>query len=51
MRTKLALSKAKINPISLKAKEGISLINGTQVSSAAAISTLLSGENLLKTSV
>ncbi len=50
MRTKSALSKAKINPISLKAKEGISLINGTQVSSAIAISTLLSGENLLKTS-
>ena len=49
MKTITALNKAKIKAISLKAKEGISLINGTQVSSAIAISALLDGENLIKT--
>ena len=49
MKTITALDKAKIKAISLKAKEGISIINGTHVSSAIAISTLLNGENLIKT--
>lgn len=49
MKTSTALDKEKIKAISLRAKEGISLINGTHVSSAIAISTLLNGENLIKT--
>ena len=47
LKTALALKKAKIKPLSLKPKEGLSLINGTQVSTAIAIKTLLDGKNLL----
>lgn len=49
MKTATALAKARVKPIVLKAKEGISLINGTQVSSAIAVYSLIRGENLLKT--
>ena len=35
--SKIALKRKKINPITLSSKEGISLINGTQVSTALAI--------------
>ena len=48
MTTKTALKKANINPLKLQAKEGLSLINGTQVSTAISIKTLLDGEALLK---
>ena len=47
LKTHQALKKAKIKPLILKAKEGLSLINGTQVSTAIAIKTLLDGRNLL----
>jgi len=47
LKAHLALKKAKIKPLSLKPKEGLSLINGTQVSTAIAIKTLLDGRNLL----
>ncbi len=47
LKTHLALKKARIKPLSLKPKEGLSLINGTQVSTAIAIKTLLDGRNLL----
>ena len=47
--TKTALSKAKIKPLVLQQKEGLSLVNGTQVSTALAIKSLLDGDLLLKT--
>ena len=47
LETVSALKKVKIKPLSLKPKEGLSLINGTQVSTAIAIKTLLDGKNLL----
>ena len=47
--TKTALSKAKIKPLVLQQKEGLSLVNGTQVSTALAIKSLLNGDLLLKT--
>ena len=42
----LALKRAKIKPIKLSAKEGISLKNGTQVMTAVAILNLLKAEKL-----
>ena len=47
--TKTVLKKARIKPIKLESKEGISLINGTQVSTALSIKACLKGEVLLKT--
>ena len=47
--TKTALSKAKIKPLVLQQKEGLSLVNGTQVSTALAIKSLLDGDLLSKT--
>ena len=47
--SKIALKKAKVKPLVLGPKEGISLINGTQVSTALAIKGCLNGEILLKT--
>ena len=47
IKTKTAFKKTRIAPLSLKAKEGLSLINGTQVSTAIAIKTLIDGKNLL----
>jgi len=49
MMTKTALSIARVKPLVLKQKEGLSLINGTQVSTAIGIKGLLEGDNLLKT--
>jgi histidine ammonia-lyase len=49
MVTKTALSKANVKPLVLHQKEGLSLINGTQVSTAFGIKSLLDGEILLKT--
>lgn len=46
--TKTALKKAGIKPLVLHPKEGLSLINGTQVSTAFAIKALLKGNTLLK---
>ena len=48
MVTKHALKDAKIPPLSLHQKEGLSLINGTQLSTALAIKCLLDGELILK---
>ena len=42
------LNLLKIKPLELYPKEGLSLINGTQVSTAIAIKTLLQGHNLLR---
>ena len=50
LKTKNALKKAGIKPLTLKPKEGLSLINGTQVSTAIAIKTLLDGRNILLSS-
>ena len=49
LTTKTALSKTNIKPLVLEQKEGLSLINGTQVSTALAIKSLLDGDLLLKT--
>ena len=49
MVTKTALSKAGVKPLVLHPKEGLSLVNGTQVSTALGIKTLLDGDILLKT--
>jgi len=49
LKTKTALSKANIKPLVLEQKEGLSLVNGTQVSTALAIKSLLNGDLLLKT--
>ena len=46
--SRTALKQAKIQPISLDPKEGLSLINGTQFSTALAIKASLFGESLLK---
>ncbi|MAD51394.1 MAG: histidine ammonia-lyase [Candidatus Marinimicrobia bacterium] len=46
----MAIKEAGLDPIVLEAKEGISMINGTQVSSALGIKALLAVDNLLKTS-
>jgi histidine ammonia-lyase len=42
-----ALKKAKIKPLKLLAKEGLALINGTQVMSAVGVLTLLNAERLV----
>jgi len=47
MRTAVALKKARIAPLKLHPKEGLSLINGTHISTAMAIKSILSGQNLL----
>jgi len=44
---KEALDKAGLQPIELQAKEGLSLINGTQVMTALGVLTLLQGERLI----
>ncbi len=44
-----ALKKAGIEPLRLQAKEGISLINGTQVTTAICAQALLRAENLART--
>ena len=44
-----ALAKARIEPIRLEAKEGLSLINGTQPSLALGVLALLEAENLVET--
>ena len=46
--TSVALKQARVKPLELHAKEGLSLINGTQVSTAIAIKALLDGELLLR---
>lgn len=45
----VAIKEAGLNPIVLEAKEGIAMVNGTQVSSAIGIKALLAAENLLQT--
>jgi histidine ammonia-lyase len=45
---KEALAKYKLKPISLKAKEGLALLNGTQVSTAIGVWTYLKAKNLIK---
>ena len=44
-----ALKKANIAPLVLHPKEGLSLVNGTQVSTALAIRSMLDGDILLRT--
>lgn len=46
--TRGVLKEKDLTPVSLKAKEGLSLINGTQVSLAIALDVLLQAERLLK---
>ena len=46
--TSKALKQARVKPLELHAKEGLSLINGTQVSTAIAIKALIEGESLLR---
>lgn len=43
---KQALKKAKLKPLRLSAKEGIALINGTEMMTAVGVLTLLKGERL-----
>ena len=47
-KTKTIFNKVKISPLTLGPKEGISLINGTQVSTALAIKACIDGEILIK---
>ena len=49
MPAMLALKEANLDSIVLKAKEGLSLINGTQVSTALGIRAISESQNLLKT--
>jgi histidine ammonia-lyase len=49
MPSMLAMKEVSIEPIKLEPKEGLSLINGTQVSTAIAIKAVLEAENLIKT--
>ena len=46
-----ALQKAGLKPVKLSAKEGLALINGTQVSTALAIDALLATERLFEAAV
>ena len=46
-----ALAAAGLEPLALQAKEGLALLNGTQVSAALAISGLVACENLLAASL
>lgn len=48
MSVRAALKRAGIAPIALAAKEGISLINGTQLTTAIAVQALLRAENLAR---
>ena len=45
---KIALKKSNVKPIVLFPKEGLSLINGTQMSTALAIKALIKGETLIQ---
>jgi len=45
---KVALDRHRIKPITLKAKEGLALLNGTQVSTAIGIWAYLKAKNLVK---
>jgi histidine ammonia-lyase len=49
MPSMLAIKEVNLEPIRLEPKEGLSLINGTQVSTAIAIKAVLEAENLIKT--
>ncbi len=48
MPGKKAMQKAGVRPVTLKAKEGLSLINGTQVMTAVGLRALLRAERLCK---
>jgi histidine ammonia-lyase len=48
MPAALALERAGLKPITLSAKEGLALINGTQVSTALAIDALLAADRLFE---
>ncbi|WP_374958655.1 aromatic amino acid lyase, partial [Gilvibacter sp.] len=45
----VAIKEAGLNPLELEAKEGLAMINGTQVSAALGIKALLAADNILKT--
>ena len=47
MPSMIALKEANLKPIDLDSKEGLSLVNGTQISTAIAIKTLYEAEKLL----
>ncbi|EKT63821.1 histidine ammonia-lyase [Providencia burhodogranariea] len=47
LNAELALEKAGLKPLTLEAKEGLALLNGTQVSTAFALKGLFEAENLL----
>ena len=48
MPAMLAMKEVGLEPITLEPKEGLSLINGTQVSTAIAIKACIDAENILK---
>jgi histidine ammonia-lyase len=51
MPAKDALARAGIAPLELQAKEGLALLNGTQISTALAIDALIEAEDLLAASL